>query len=339
MSDQFSSLIVEPFLLEQGRIAKVFSHVDVITRFGFYRTVRNRILVIICNPSMIRIGTSSWADPEFVRDWYPPKLPAAARLSWYAEHFDYVEVNSTFYAIPVQRVTRRWDSETPADFLFDVKLHGLLSRHAVKAVSLPPDIRGHAETNPNLILTPKLEQLVAERILTEVEPLREADKLGAFLLQLSPSFSPSKHKLDELDQLTALFRDERLAIELRNRHWLAGPNRDETLEFFQNRHLPFVLVDAPESEHFTVMQMENSVTNAKLAYLRLHGRNERGYIAGRSVAERFDYDYSEDEIAGIATRVKDLAEQAEEVHVAFNNNHSLYAPKAALNLRAAMGFA
>ena len=81
---------------------------------------------------MIRIGTSSWADPEFVRDWYPPKLPAAARLSWYAEHFDYVEVNSTFYAVPVKKVVNRWDSETPSNFLFDVKLHGLLSRHAVK---------------------------------------------------------------------------------------------------------------------------------------------------------------------------------------------------------------
>ena len=57
---------------------------------------------------MIRIGTSSWADPEFVRDWYPPKLPAAARLSWYAEHFDYVEVNSTFYAVPVKKVVNRW---------------------------------------------------------------------------------------------------------------------------------------------------------------------------------------------------------------------------------------
>ena len=290
---------------------------------------------------MIRIGTSSWADPEFVRDWYPPKLPAAARLRWYAEHFDYVEVNSTFYAIPVQKVTRRWDSETPSGFLFDVKLHGLLSRHAVKAASLPPDIRRYAETNPrgNLTLTPELERVVAERILNEVEPLREAGKLGAFLLQLSPSFSPQKHKLDELDQLMSLFCEERLAIELRNRNWLTEPNRDRTLEFFRDKNLPLVLVDAPESEHFTVMQMESIVTSARLAYLRLHGRNERGYIAGRSVAERFNYDYSDDEIAGIATRVSDLAEQAEEVHVAFNNNYSLYAPKAALRLKAAMGFA
>lgn len=290
---------------------------------------------------MIRIGTSSWADPEFVRDWYPPKLPAAARLRMYAEYFDYVEVNSTFYAIPAQKVTRRWGSETPSSFLFDVKLHGLLSRHAVKAASLPPDLRHYAETNPrgNLTLTPKLERVVAKRILNEVEPLREAGKLGAFLLQLSPSFSPQKHKLDELDELASLFRDEQLAIELRNRNWLTEPNRDRTLEFFRVKHLPLVLVDAPESEHFTVMQMESISTSAKLAYLRLHGRNERGYIAGKSVAERFDYDYSADEIDGIARRVSDLAEQAQEVHVAFNNNHSLYAPKAALRLKAAMGFA
>ena len=190
-----------------------------------------------------------------------------------------------------------------------------------------------------MILTPKLERLVVERILAEVEPLREAGKLGAFLLQLSPSFSPRKHELNELEQLASLFRDERLAIELRNRNWLTHPNREETLAFFQSRRLPLVLIDAPESEHFTVMQSENLVTSPKLAYLRLHGRNERGYIAGKSVAERFNYDYSDAEIGGVATRVRDLAKETEEVHVAFNNNYSLYAPKAALRLRIAMGFA
>jgi uncharacterized protein YecE (DUF72 family) len=67
------------------------------------------------------------------------------------------------------------------------------------------------------------------------------------------------------------------------------------------------------------MQTENLVTSPKLTYLRLHGRNERGYIAGKSVAERFNYDYSDDEIAGVATRVGRLAEEAEEVHVVFND--------------------
>ena len=290
---------------------------------------------------MIRIGTSSWADPEFVRDWYPPKLPAAARLGWYAEHFDYVEVNSTFYAIPLRKVVERWNSETPARFLFDVKLHGLLSRHVVKLMSLPPDIRRFARSNPggNLLVTPELERVVTERILEEIEPLSSAGKLGAFLLQLSPSFSPRKHKLDELDHLASLLRDWRLAIELRNRNWLTDAHRDATLQFFRSRQLTLVLVDAPQSEHFTVMQTENQITNPKLAYLRLHGRNARAYISGRSVAERFNYDYSDEEIAEVAGRVRELADDNEDVHVAFNNNHSLYAPKAALRLRSVLGLA
>ena len=168
--------------------------------------------------------------------------------------------------------------------------------------------------------------MVAERILAEVEPLREASKLGTFLLQLSPLFSPRKHKLEELEHLASLFRDEPLAIELRNRNWLHRRNREETLAFFQSKRLPLVLVDAPESEHFTVMQSENLVTSPKLAYLRLHGRNERGYIAGKSVAERFNYDYSDYEIAGVATRVR-------------RRNNYYTRPRRLSVLKVAMGFA
>lgn len=101
----------------------------------------------------------------------------------------------------------------------------------------------------------------------------------------------------------------------------------------REHHLPLVLVDAPKSEHFTVMPISNVVTDPAIAYLRLHGRNEKGYISGKSVADRFDYDYSPEEIEGIAERVTQLAAAAQEVHVAFNNNRSHYAPKAALRLK------
>ena len=288
--------------------------------------------------STVRIGTSSWADPEFVRDWYPSKLPASARLAWYAQYFDYVEVNSTFYAIPAQRVVDRWIRETPIGFLFDVKLPGLLSRHAFKAAALPQDIRQEAGTTSRgtVVLTPHVESLVAQRFSQEIEPLRAAGKLGALLLQLSPSFSPRKHRLDELDDLIGLFCGDKVAVELRNRDWLAERDRDATLAFFRDRSLPLVLVDAPQSEHFTVMQTENNVTDPSLAYLRLHGRNVHGYITGKSVAERFDYDYSPREIVGIAGRVSALAAQAREVHAAFNNNRSNYAPSAAMRLKATL---
>ena len=61
----------------------------------------------------IRVGTSSWADPGFVKEWYPPKLPAKERLPWYAQHFDMVELNSSFYAIPDRNTAHSWVEITP----------------------------------------------------------------------------------------------------------------------------------------------------------------------------------------------------------------------------------
>ena len=156
---------------------------------------------------MIRIGTSSWADPEFVRDWYPPKLPAPARLGWYAQHFDYVEVNSTFYAIPVKKVVNRWDSETPSSFLFDVKLHGLLSRHAVKATSLPPDIRRDAETNHrgNLILTPELEVLSPREFSPRSDRCVRPASSAPFSFNSAPPFHPTNTSSTNSSNLLRFF--------------------------------------------------------------------------------------------------------------------------------------
>jgi uncharacterized protein YecE (DUF72 family) len=81
----------------------------------------------------------------------------------------------------------------------------------------------------------------------------------------------------------------------------------------------------------------NEITNSRLAYLRLHGRNERAYITGKTVAARFNYDYSDDEIDEVAQRSKQLAREADEVHVVFNNNALDYAPHAAARLRKALG--
>src|SRR5204863_7141568 len=69
----------------------------------------------------ILVGTSSWADPGFVEDWYPKGMAARDRLGWYAERFEYVEVNSSFYAVPAQKTVARWDEITPKPFTFDVK--------------------------------------------------------------------------------------------------------------------------------------------------------------------------------------------------------------------------
>src|SRR2546423_11203884 len=89
----------------------------------------------------ILVGTASWSDPGFVERWYPKGMKAGERLGWYAQHFDMVEVNSTFYAVPDVMMVQRWSAATPDDFVFDVKLHQLLSRHSAQAKLLPPDLQ------------------------------------------------------------------------------------------------------------------------------------------------------------------------------------------------------
>jgi len=162
--------------------------------------------------------------------------------------------------------------------------------------------------------------------------------LGILLLQLSPVFSPRKHQLTELQPLIDVLSGYDLAIEFRNRNWAVGDQLQSTIDFLQKYHAVFVNVDAPASDHFMVMPSNmDEVTNSKVAYLRLHGRNAKAYITGKTVAARFDYDYSESEIAEVAQRSRTLAKDARELHVIFNNNNLDYAPRAALRLRNALG--
>lgn len=288
----------------------------------------------------VLVGTASWSDPGFVEHWYPKGMPAHERLGWYAQQFEMVEVNSTFYAVPDQRNVQRWCASTPEKFIFDVKLHQLLSRHSTAAKFLPPDLQRRAEIDGKgkVTLTPELEEAVLRIFLQTLEPMRVEGKLGALLLQLSPSFSPKKHKLEELDQLLAATREYQVAIEFRNRNWAVDEQLSETIDFLSKHKAAFVNVDAPSAEHFTIMPPTlNEVTTPQLAYLRLHGRDAQAYLKGKTVAARFHYDYKEPEIEEVAERSGDLAGQARRVHVVFNNNALDYAPRAALRLRKALG--
>src|SRR5438094_896348 len=163
-------------------------------------------------------------------------------------------------------------------------------------------------------------------------------KPRVLLLQLSPAFSTRKHKLNELENVLKLTSDFRVAVELRNRNWVEGEQLEKTLDFIRERNAIFVNVDAPSEKHFTIMPSElNAITNSDVAYLRLHGRDSRAYITGKTVAARFNYNYSDAEIDEVAKRSKRLAHNAKEVHVIFNNNARDYAPHAALRLRKALG--
>ena len=287
----------------------------------------------------ILIGTASWTDPGFVERWYPKRMAAHERLAWYAQHFAMVEVNSTFYSVPDPRMVERWCAATPDSFTFDVKLHQLFSFHSTQRKLLPPELQRIAQTDAKekVNTSPELQDALLESFLRPMSILQSAGKLGVFLLQLSPAFSPRKHHLSELEPLVEKLVDYQLAIEFRNRNWVVGDQLRFTIDFLRKRNVGFVNVDAPASDHFSVVPSElNEITNPNFSYLRLHGRDPKAYLTGKTVAARFNYDYSDKEIEEVADRSRKLAQDAKDVHVVFNNNNLDYAPRAATRLRAAL---
>jgi uncharacterized protein YecE (DUF72 family) len=287
----------------------------------------------------IVVGTSSWSDPGFVEHWYPKGLPAKERLGFYAERFEAVELNSSFYAISATSTVEGWAKGTPQNFRFDVKLHRLLSRHAAQLKELPKDLRDGVETNERgrVLLDPALQDEMVRRTAEAMQPLADAGKLGAYLLQLTPAFDPRHNELDELAPVIEGLSPVPVAVEFRRRSWASSKRFEKVLDWLSAHDAVFVSVDTPPGDHVPIFPPIDAVTSDALAYMRCHGRNTEGYLHGRSVAERFDYDYSHQELDEIAGRARALDSDAEQVHVMFNNNARELAPKAARALRAILG--
>lgn len=287
----------------------------------------------------IVIQTSSWGDPEFVGTWFPKDLPARERLRWHAQWFDAVEVNTGFYAVPEPETTERWVQETPEGFTFDFKLHRLLSFHKTPIETLPRTLRLAAREGGHggALRSAPLVAGLAEEIKDAIEPLRAAGKLSTLLLQLSPSFAPGRHSLDELDPVLAAFEGYKVAVEIRHRGWVEEPQLERTMRWLEQRRAAFVATDGPTSDDPRTPPPVTAVTLPEVAYLRLHGRNVDGYLNGQSVRDRFDYRYSDEEMGEIMARAGRLAEEAAEVRVAFNTNRGDLAPRAAARMRVLLG--
>ena len=186
-------------------------------------------------------------------------------------------------------------------------------------------------------LTPKLEAAMLDAIEAVAEPLDEAGKLKSFLLQLSPSFKPRTNELDELAPIVERLAPQPVAVELRHKGWVDGERLEQTLGWLEEHDAVFVCTDSPQGKAVTMMPPVDAVTRDDLAYFRAHGRNVQGYQSGKTVAERFAWDYGPKELEELAGRAGTLASEAEEVRMMFNNNRGADAPKAGERMRELLG--
>ena len=272
----------------------------------------------------IRVGTCSWADEALSKYWYPKGTPAGERLRYYAEHFDTVEVDSTYYRLPAEEMVKRWAERTPDGFVMHVKAFGVMTRHPVKVEQLPPDLRDEAPKDDRGRVdrpTREFRGEIFRRVCDALEPLRSAGKLGGLLFQFPPYVVPKDASYDYLAWAREQVEDDRMLVEFRHRAWYEDEQREETLRFLEEHEMAHVVVDAPRMDGKNVPLTVHALT-APILYVRLHGRNAGTWnVRGGSAAERFDYLYPEEELEEWVDPLKALSEKAEEAYVLFNNNN------------------
>lgn len=263
----------------------------------------------------VRVGTSGWSYPTGEGTWngifYPPKgrRPRGSgkfdELRFYAEHFDTVEVNSSFYRIPTVTTTRSWAQRTPADFEFALKLYQKFTH---------PEMFEKATGADPL----NLDQRDVDEFRTAIEPLAEAGKLGALLAQFPASFKNEPNARGYLEWLLERFREYELAIELRHKTWSDDPA--DTLKLLGEFGAAWVQIDEPK---FKLSIRQNLLPNVKtFYYLRLHGRNAAKWWNHEKSEDRYNYLYSAQELKPIAEAVEEASREVRKAYIYANNHFS-----------------
>jgi uncharacterized protein YecE (DUF72 family) len=266
---------------------------------------------------VIRVGTCSWADESFSKAWYPKGVKGSERLGYYAERFDVVEANSTFYRLPDEELVARWARLLPEGFTMHVKAFGLMTRHPVKLDVLPEDLQDAVEADERGRVDRPSREVRGEvfrRFLAALEPLREAGRLGGILMQFPPYVVPKESSYEYLEWAREQLEGYEMLVEFRHKAWFEDPA--EPLAFLEERGMTYVTVDAPPD----VIPLVVGRTSGT-AYVRLHGRNRATWFKRTgSTAERFDYLYSPSELREWAKTLRELDGEAQAVYAMFNNN-------------------
>jgi uncharacterized protein YecE (DUF72 family) len=264
-------------------------------------------------------GTRKRVDPKIQIG----TIVAPAEVVERAQHSRVMEVDASGEPL-TERLVGPWVDRTPENAILDVRAHRLLTHHPAPIESLWPEVRD--------TLTPALRdrrQLYAEdlparsldaaldRFLASIASVREFGKLGSVVFPFPSYFTPGVRALDYLEWLRGRSGDLPIAIEFRHRDWVAGKQRDATLEFLREHQLSYVCVDEPSGFDSSLPPL--SVVTTDTAYVRFHGRNsgawERGADAGD---DRFAYDYKDADLEPWVPRLEKLAGAARSVHVTFS---------------------
>jgi uncharacterized protein YecE (DUF72 family) len=274
---------------------------------------------------MVRVGTSGWNYPNGRGTWNGVFYPRRRRkgfdeLAFYAEHFNTVEVNSTFYGQPRVEVCRGWSERTPPGFEFSVKLYQKFTHPRMFTERLnglldmrPVDARGEGELL-NALARPNAADL--DEFRRGIDPLASCGKLGALLAQFPSSFKDTPASREYLAGLLQALAGYPIAVELRHRSWSDGIA--ETLTLLNEFGAAWVQIDEPKFR-FSIRQ--NYLPNVKgFYYMRLHGRNAEKWWRHEKAEDRYDYLYSAGELKEFSDTADAARHLVKQVYL-YTNNH------------------
>jgi uncharacterized protein YecE (DUF72 family) len=278
----------------------------------------------------IAVGTASWTDPSLIRTglFYPTGCSSPEdRLRYYCTQFPFVEVDSSYYAMLSEANAAKWAQRSPDGFTFNVKAFRALTQHQTPRKSLPPDIARSLQ--PSNKINVYYKDLPAEirdelwtRFIQAVQPLAAAGKLGALHFQFPPWFIAKRDNYMYLEEVRGQLEGFTVAIEFRSASWFDELTREATLKVERDNAFVNVVVDEPQGFKSSVPGVWEA-TNDELAIVRLHGRNTSTWEAKGATAasDRFNYDYSDEELTEIAQNAQKLAAHVRVVQVVMNNNY------------------
>lgn len=285
----------------------------------------------------IRIGTSGWSYPTGPGTWsgifYPlsagPRGRRVDELAYYAEHFDTVEVNSSFYRPPEPATTRKWTTRTPRGFDFSLKLYQKFTHPAMYQKASSPDQPGAADAEA----VPTATRTDADAFLRAMDPLAAAGKLGALLAQFPPSFRDAPDARDYLHWLLGVFKDVPVAVELRHRSW--SDHVADTVRLLTEHGAAWTQIDEPKFR--SSIQQTHLPHLQGLYYMRLHGRNAEQWWKHDHPDQRYNYLYSPGELDGFADTVATVRRVVQKIYLYLNNHFAGKAVANAAMLRQKLG--
>jgi uncharacterized protein YecE (DUF72 family) len=279
------------------------------------------------NPPLL-IGTSGYSYPgPPPKGWFGAFYPKVKGkgfddLQYYSQIFNTVEINFTFYRPPSSAVTTSWVDKTPADFSFAIKLWQKFT-HPTKIGRKSSEDQWLPATQEDI-----------EEFRSGIQPLAEAGKLGALLLQYPAGFHCTPENQEKIERTLQVFYDYPKVVELRHNSW--NENNPEFRALLEENRASGVLIDEPK---FATSIRQNISPIGEIFYFRAHGRNAQTWWRPKESWERYDYSYSRDEIKKVAERIK-VATSTPGIKkgFAFFNNHArANAPANAIMLSQELG--